>query len=156
MVENDVIRSKLRHLKEYLEDLSEYRGISLSDYSSSKKDQRFVERTLHLACECCIDVAAHIVSRKSLRPARDNKDLFSVLEENGIITAPVSSSMKKMAQFRNIVVYDYARIDPAIVVAILQRNIDDFKSFAAEVLDRAPEPAGDGAKRRGGPEIGRR
>ena len=64
--------------------------------------------------------------------------------------------MKKMAQFRNIVVHDYARIDPVIVVAILQRNIDDFKSFAAEVLDRAPEPAGDGAKRRGGPEIGRR
>jgi uncharacterized protein YutE (UPF0331/DUF86 family) len=156
MVENDVIRSKLRHLKEYLEDLSEYRGISLSDYSSSKKDQRFVERTLHLACECCIDVAAHIVSRKSLRPARDNKDLFNVLEENGIITASVSSSMKKMAQFRNIVVYDYARIDPAIVVAILQRNIDDFKNFAAEVLARMPEPAAGGAERRGGPEIGRR
>jgi uncharacterized protein YutE (UPF0331/DUF86 family) len=61
-----------------------------------------------------------------------------------------------MAQFRNIVVYDYANIDPAIVVAILQRNIDDFKSFAAEVLARAPEPAAGGAKRRGGPEIGRR
>lgn len=58
MIENDVIQSKLRHLQEYLEDLAEYRDITLSNYTASKKDQRFVERTLHLACECCIDIAA--------------------------------------------------------------------------------------------------
>jgi uncharacterized protein YutE (UPF0331/DUF86 family) len=135
MIENDVIHSKLRHLQEYLEDLAEYRDITLSNYTASKKDQRFVERTLHLACECCIDIAAHLVSRKALRAPKDNKDLFSVLHENGIITAPVRASMMKMARFRNIVVHDYARIDPEIVIAILHRGVDDLKKFAAEILD---------------------
>jgi uncharacterized protein YutE (UPF0331/DUF86 family) len=135
MIEKDVIQSKLRYLREYLEDLVEYRDITLSNYTASKKDQRFVERTLHLACECCIDIAAHLVSRKGLRPPKDNKDLFSVLHENGIITARVKASMTKMAQFRNIVVHDYARIDPEIVIGILRRDVDDLKRFAAEILD---------------------
>ncbi len=52
MVEKEVIESKLRFLKEYLVDLREYESISMEVYRTSKKDQRFVERTLHLACEC--------------------------------------------------------------------------------------------------------
>jgi uncharacterized protein YutE (UPF0331/DUF86 family) len=135
MIEKDVIQSKLRHLQEYLEDLAEYRGITLSNYITSKKDQRFVERTLHLACESCIDIAAHLVSRKALRAPKDNKDLFSVLHENGIISAPVEAAMTKMAQFRNIVVHDYTRIDPEIVIGILRSGVDDLKKFAAEILD---------------------
>jgi uncharacterized protein YutE (UPF0331/DUF86 family) len=46
----------------------------------------------------------------------------------------VRSAMTKMTQFRNIVVHDYARIDPEIVIGILNRDMDDFKRFAAEVL----------------------
>jgi uncharacterized protein YutE (UPF0331/DUF86 family) len=134
MIQNDVVQSKLRFLQEYLQDLAEYRSITLSAYTAGKKDQRFVERTLHLACECCIDIAAHLVSRKSFRPPKDNKDLFNILHENGIISDTVRSAMIKMTQFRNIVVHDYARIDPEIVIGILNRDMDDLKRFAGEVI----------------------
>ncbi len=87
MTGNDIIQAKLRRLEEYLEDLAEYRGTAVTSYKASKKDQRFVERTLHLACECCIDVAARLVSRRALRAPKDNKDLFNVLYENGILRA---------------------------------------------------------------------
>lgn len=43
--------------------------------------------------------------------------------------------MRKMTMFRNIVVHDYARIDPEIVVGILHRDVEDFNRFAAEILD---------------------
>jgi uncharacterized protein YutE (UPF0331/DUF86 family) len=134
MHDTEVIESKLNFLREYLGDLKEYETISLSNYRRSKKDQRFVERTLHLAYECCIDIAAHIISRIGMREPRDNKDLFLVLFENGIISEPVSHAMIKMAKFRNIIVHDYARIDPEIVVVILQKNLEDLKSFSREIL----------------------
>jgi len=76
MIDREVLESKLRFLQEYLNDLKEYQDISLNDYRTSKKDQRFLERTLHLACECCIDIAAHIISRQGLREPKDNKDLL--------------------------------------------------------------------------------
>lgn len=134
MPDMEVIESKLIFLREYLNDLKEYETITLSQYRKSKKDQRFVERTLHLACECCLDIAAHIISRKGLREPRDNKDLFNVLFENGVISEPVSNVMIKMAKFRNIIVHDYARIDPEVMVGILRKNLNDLKSFSREIL----------------------
>jgi len=134
MPDMEVIESKLIFLREYLNDLKEYETITLSQYRKSKKDQRFVERTLHLACESCLDIAAHIISRKGLREPRDNKDLFHVLFENGLISEPVSNAMIKMAKFRNIIVHDYARIDPEVMVAILRKNLNDLKSFSQEIL----------------------
>jgi len=134
MPDSEVVESKLRYLREYLTDLREYETVSLPDYRKNKKDQRFVERTLQLACECCLDIAAHIISHRGLREPRDNKDLFLSLCEGGVISESTCEAMVKMAKFRNIVVHDYARIDPEVVVGILRKNMIDFVRFSAEVL----------------------
>jgi uncharacterized protein YutE (UPF0331/DUF86 family) len=42
--------------------------------------------------------------------------------------------MMKMAKFRNIIVYDYARIEPEIVIGILKKDIEDFKQFAKQII----------------------
>ena len=134
MIDREVIESKLRFLREYLGDLKEYEDISLTEYKTNKKDQRFIERTLHLACECCLDIAANIISRKGLREPKDNKDLFLILFEKRIISEPVHNGMVKMAGFRNIIVHDYARIEPEIVIVILKRDIADLKRFGREII----------------------
>ena len=134
MIDRDVVESKLRFLQEYLNDLKEYKDISLNDYRTSKKDQRFVERTVHLACECCIDIATHIISRQGLREPKDNKDLFVILLEENIISENVCKAMIKMAKFRNIIVHDYARIEPEVVLGILRKDIGDFKNFARGII----------------------
>lgn len=134
MIDREVIESKLRFLQEYLKDLKEYEDISLNDYRTSKKDQRFAERTLHLACESCLDIAAHIISRQGLREPKDNKDLFVILFEKEVISQQVHKAMITMAKFRNIVVHDYARIEPEIVLGILKKDVGDFKSFAREII----------------------
>lgn len=134
MLDREVIESKLRFLREYLNDLKDYESISLRDYKTSKKDQRFVERTLHLACECCLDISAHIISRVGLREPSDNKDLFVILFENSIISESTHRAMMKMAKFRNIIVHDYARIEPEIVIGILKKDIQDFKQFAQQII----------------------
>lgn len=134
MIDREVIESKLRFLQEYLKDLKEYEDISLNDYRTSKKDQRFAERTLHLACESCLDIAAHIISRQGLREPKDNKDLFVILFEKKVISQQVHKAMITMVKFRNIVVHDYARIEPEIVLGILKKDVGDFKSFAREII----------------------
>lgn len=93
-----------------------------------------MERTLHLACETCLDAAAHMVSRLGFREAKDNKDLFVILYENHVVTEATSQAMVKMSKFRNIVVHDYARIDPEIVIGILKKDLNDFNMFAREIL----------------------
>ena len=50
------------------------------------------------------------------------------------ISPQVHEAMTRMVQFRNIIVHDYARIDPDIVLAILRNNLKDFRAFGADVL----------------------
>ena len=75
-----------------------------------------MERTSQWACESYLDAAAHSVSRLGFREARDNKVLFVILFKNGVISESTSQAMVKISKFRNIVVHDYARIDPEIVI----------------------------------------
>jgi uncharacterized protein YutE (UPF0331/DUF86 family) len=129
----EVVESRLKLLAEYRNDLREYEGVKLSDYRRDKKVQRFVERTLQLAIESCVDITSHIISAEGFREAKDNKDLFIILNEQGIVSSKLLPAMIDMCKFRNIIVHDYTRIDPEIVVKILRKNLKDFDSFSKEI-----------------------
>ncbi|MFH1148437.1 MAG: DUF86 domain-containing protein [Pseudomonadota bacterium] len=133
MVVTEIVESRLKLLEEYRNDLREYESMELADYRRDKKTQRFVERTLQLAIEACIDIASHIVSAEGFREAKDNKDLFVILSEQGILSTELLPAMMDMCKFRNIIVHDYTRIDPEIVIGILRRNLKDFDSFSKEI-----------------------
>ena len=38
-------------------------------------------------------------------------------------------SLEKMAKFRNVVVHQYEKIDPEIVVTIVDKNLSDFQKY---------------------------
>lgn len=59
-----------------------------------------------------------------------------VLAENGILPKEKLEQYKKMAQFRNVIVHDYARVDPEILIGILKRNLGDLAFFARTIKDQ--------------------
>jgi len=137
LVEHDVISRILTSLDEYLRDLDEIKlNSTLRDFMNDKVTRRYAERTLQLAIEACLDIAQHIISYQGLREPFDNKDCFKVLLEAGIIPETLNERLMKMAQFRNIVVHDYLKINPEIVFAIIQRDIGDITTFAQIIETR--------------------
>ncbi len=137
MVDQAVIERLLVQLEEYFRDLDEVKSkYMLVDYKKNKIIRRYTERTLQVAIEVCLDLASHIISYKGFREPLDNKDCFQVLRENDIIPADLADRLKRMAQFRNVVVHDYIRINPEIVYAIVHRNIPDIVAFAKAIEDR--------------------
>lgn len=136
MTDTEVLRERLALLAEYIADLEAERNISLQDFKREKRIRRYVERTLHLAVESCLDIASHIISGEGLREPMDNKDIFVVLGEAGYLSDSLVKRLVKMAQFRNIIVHDYARLDPEIVWRILKRDVEDLKVFMEEIKAR--------------------
>lgn len=136
MVDREIITEKIKFLAEYIADLEEERNFSLNEFISNKKLRRYVERTFQLAIECCLDIGSHIISSERLREPEDNKDIFIVLVENKYLPVNDLENLKKMAQFRNLVVHSYARIDPEILYGILQNSIIDLKKFARNIKEK--------------------
>lgn len=133
MVERAIIERLFSLIKGYLNDLKPVQGVSFSEYSKDIRLQRFVERTLHIAIEACLDIGNHIISDEGFREPEDNRDVFKVLGENGIITESLQKRLQDMASFRNLIVHSYAKIDNEVVFGILKKRLGDIEAFIKAV-----------------------
>jgi uncharacterized protein YutE (UPF0331/DUF86 family) len=121
-------------METYLSQIREYSKISVTAYKNDWKIQRIVERTLQILIELCIDIANHLISDKGMRLPTGYADTFKVLAENRIISKNLFKTMEKMAKFRNVVVHQYEKIEPLIVVSILHKNLDDFEKYKKAIV----------------------
>lgn len=134
MVDKNLILRKISALDEYLKQINEYTDISLKVYASDWKSQRIVERTLQMMIETCMDISGHIISDEKFRIPETYADMFRILVENKILDESQLAAFDKMAKFRNIIVHNYEKIDPEIVIGILKKNLNDFQDFKAAII----------------------
>ena len=135
MVDKTLILRKLSALDEYLKQISEYANITSEAYAGDWKIQRIVERTLQLMIETCLDISGHIISDRKFRMPETYADMFRILVEKSILSESRVDAFEKMARFRNIVVHDYERIDPEIVIGIMRNNLGDFEDFKTSIIN---------------------
>ena len=119
-----------------MDELQFYRdqATSFQVYLDNKILRRAVERLLQISIEACLDIGRHIIAEEGFRYPEDNKDVFQILAEEGIVPRTLLPALLDMARFRNLMVHDYARIDDAKVYAILKRNLGDFDAYARAIV----------------------
>ncbi len=117
---------------------------SFHSYQSSRDARDIAERNLQVAIEACLDIAKIIISVEELGEPRDNKAMFQILAEAGIVSEKSLGFLIPMAGTRNILVHSYDSLDDEIVYGILTRRLDDFTNYLAEIegnyLSRRKEP----------------
>lgn len=136
---NDILHERFKLLNEYIGDLRGLQDVNFESYEEDKLIRRAAERTLHLAVEACLDIGQRIIAQAGFRTPEDNKDVFTVLGEQGILSSELLPSLIAMAKFRNLIVHDYARIDNSVVFGILKRRLGDFDAFAQAILSYLEE-----------------
>ncbi len=134
MVDRDLLLRKLADLDLYLSQVSEYRGVSVEQYRQDWKTQRIVERTLQMAIEACVDIATHVIADRGLRVPATYAEPFEVLGEAGLLGPGMQEAMVRMAKFRNVIVHEYTRVDPGIVIRIRREHLDDLAQFRTAAL----------------------
>ncbi len=136
MIDREITDRLISLISEYTKDLKDTSKSlrRFSDFKSDKKTQRYVERTLQIDIEACLDLANHIISAKEFREPSSNADAFYVLCENKIIPDSFFNKLKDMASFRNLMVHNYAKVDSEKVYGILKRHLKDFDDYLALVV----------------------
>jgi len=135
MVNRVLLERILSDIKANLQDLKNAADITWEVYITDKRARRFVERTLHITIEACIDIAQHIISDKSLREPMSYRDTFVVLAEQGILRKEDLPKFEKIASFRNLIVHYYERLDDEIVYSVFKKNLSDFDLFVKRILE---------------------
>lgn len=143
MVDVALVNRLLLNLDSYYQDLSSVQEMRLEVFSADIRSQRFVERTLHIAIECCLNICHHIISDQNWREPVSYADAFTVLAENGVLPADTLAQYRLMAQFRNRLVHYYEKVEADQVFVIAKTRRDDFTVFAAAIrlwLARSERP----------------
>ena len=124
------IEDRVSRLRELSSDIT-----SFEDYQASRNYREMVERNLQVVIESCLDVGKIIISRQKLRQPEDNKGIFVVLTEVGILRKESLSSLIPMAGTRNILVHGYDKVEDVQVYGILKRKLGDFLIFLKDIKD---------------------
>lgn len=131
MTDPILVQKKITFIETCLADLK--RDANIDTVTQSTKERRFVEHTLQIMIQAIIDIAAHIVSDERLGEPSTNKELFQILNRNGILSSDVLPELTAMAGFRNILVHGYTEVDTTILKDIVENRTGDIDKFIKEI-----------------------
>lgn len=130
---NDVILNKTTTIERCVNRIHEvYEGNPYNLKDFTKQDSIILN--IQRACEASIDLAMHIVSERKLGVPKASREGFKLLQEAGLIDAPLAKTLMNMVGFRNIAVHDDQALELAVLEAILEKHIKDFKEFTKVIL----------------------
>ena len=131
MVDRDALSSRLSALSGYLKDLREFQNVSKERFVREGALHHLAERYLHLATECAIDIAHHLISDLGLPIPQTYKEAFDTLANAGLLPADLAEKLKGWVGFRNILVHMYLAIDHGLSYDAIVDELEDLERFAA-------------------------
>ncbi len=108
---------------------------SFNEYQASLDAKDIAERNLQVAIEACLDIGKIIISAKKLNEPKDNKGIFVVLAEGGIISHKSLDFLLPIAGARNILVHGYDKVDDGLIYGVIKSHLDDFANFLREIKE---------------------
>ena len=128
----DICTRKFDLIEESIKKLSELRreNPTLDNYRRSWKDKDSAERNLQKVIEAIIDLGKMLIADKKLREPSNNREVFQILEEEGLFQSELMPLIDKMIGMRNVLVHSYNRIDDSIIYGVLKKNLFDIKKLS--------------------------
>ena len=133
MISSEVINAMVDLIDENIRLIEEIKSQGYESFSSSFRDIQAAKHALQESIEACLDIGSHIIAEKGFRRAEDYKDIYKVLEEKSIIDPVLSAKLQEMAQFRNLLVHKYGKIDTKRVFIIMS-DLKDIQDFVKKIL----------------------
>ncbi|MFO8032034.1 MAG: DUF86 domain-containing protein [Desulfohalobiaceae bacterium] len=99
------------------------------------RSKAFVERYLHLCVEEVLDICNHIIADKNWREPQSFRDLFTIMQEQEVISKNDLQMFQNMASFRKLLVHRYESIDDSTVFDTFSNKLRDFHRFIETVSD---------------------
>jgi uncharacterized protein YutE (UPF0331/DUF86 family) len=133
VVDREKLSSRLNALESYLAELRTFRGSTREKFVREPALHHLAERYLHLACECVLDIAHHVISDQGYRQATSYKSAIEILTEERLISEDLSARLQSWMGFRNVLVHFYMDIDHGRSYDAIQEDLGDFEEFAASM-----------------------
>jgi len=132
---NEIIKKMALLIQEHLSDIrSMGTGVEYSSFLADKKLRKAIEWSIVSAVELCINIGRHVISEKGFRVPENNREVFQILFENGLIDETTLENMKKAVGYRNMAIHRYGDIDSNTTFVIMKKNHTDIEGYIEQIL----------------------
>jgi uncharacterized protein YutE (UPF0331/DUF86 family) len=106
------------------------------------------------AWEAAVEMGDYVLGNLDLGPARDEREVITLLAEHGWIEAALAEDLKRIGEFCRAE-WDYQTAPLPALVTIIKRGLDEFDAYARALLAGAAALASQsGASKEGGTPAG--
>jgi uncharacterized protein YutE (UPF0331/DUF86 family) len=85
------------------------------------------------AWEAAVEMGDYVLAQKGSAPARDEREVITLLAGGGHIGAALAEDLKRTGEFCRAE-WDYQAAPLPALVTIIKRGLDDFEAYAAALL----------------------
>jgi uncharacterized protein YutE (UPF0331/DUF86 family) len=135
MVNASKVEEMLRNLESTMDQLSQIAQVDRKTFVDDSILTGAAKYYLQTGIETCIKIGNHIIASEKYRAPKDYRDVFSVLNENGILPDDMTKTLRLMAGLRNRLVHLYWDVDDEQIYTYLRENLGDFVTFSHYVLE---------------------
>ena len=132
----DVVLNKKESIERCIRQIRLYYSMSSSQpFEKDFLKQDAIAINLQRAAEQAIDLANHVIRRRKLGLPKDSRESFDLLLKAGILSDELTSKLKGMVGFRNILVHEYQDMDLNIMKDVVENHLDDLLLFTNKVME---------------------
>ena len=95
------------------------------------------ERALHVAAEAIFDVGHHVLAGRGLPVPATYREIVPALVAAGVLSANMSDRLAGLAGLRNLLVHDYAEIDPLPLWQLIDERLADLEEVHRQLSSLA-------------------
>ncbi len=133
-MDEDLILSKLESLSRCLARIEEKTPATAEELKADFDRQDIISVNLERAVQACVDVGMHVISQRNLLLPDSMAGTFLSLATLSVIDKQTAVAMGKAVGFRNTAVHAYRVINWDIVFSICTKQMDDFRTFARQIM----------------------
>ncbi len=129
------IKEKLNHLDEYVENLMSHAETTPEEFVNNRDLQWIIERGLTLCAEIIFDIGNHLLKAKYGLTPKNNEMVLAQLKSKDLISNSLYKELRGLGKFRNLLIHDYAYIDPEKVLGYFKKAPPTFRRFIQEIME---------------------
>ncbi len=132
----DVVLNKKESIERCIRQIRLYYAMpSKLPFEKDNLKQDAIAINLQRAAEQTIDLANHVIRKSKLGLPKESRESFEILAKENIIPSDLSSRLKGMVGFRNIMVHEYQALDIRVMIDIIEDRLDDLIAFTDHIMN---------------------
>ena len=133
-LDHELLRKRCEEIIDACDRLDHIAEISKDSFLKDQDTRDIASYRLLVAIEASLNICYHVCSKQLTRVPENYAQCFELLGEAGIISVELSSTLQRMARFRNLLVHVYYHVDDEQLYEVISKHIGDLRRFCNSIV----------------------